>query len=312
MNTFASKTQENKKHPIVAQSSRKTKGDDRESHFADNRPATIVQRKLNEMANNRRQSQQAVQLKAILNNNHETTIQLKDAVIQRNKHWKRFLNVASLGIRKAYTHNKKKKMANAAQNVPVPVAPVASPMDQFVNAYEKSRYYQQTNQGNLPSIEEHGLLNYEDRVKTFGEDVRGMSSMSKEYEGDEKKGVFLGPKHLMRENRMTTNVSRAFMPAERTKIHPWTKENEVPRQEMYLDEKFRGGAVITKDSIPPEQVTTRNMQELLDEDDPKLQSILGAVGSQYEGNAPDIETMKGHLREAILRRRLSNAAFDNL
>ena len=110
---------------------------------------------------------------------------------------------------------------------------------------------------------------------------------------------------------MTNNVSWAFFPASRTKVHHWNEESTTPSQEMYRDRKFPGGAVITKDSIPASQVTTGNMSDLLDRDDPKLQSIMQAVGSQYQGAPPDHEKMKEHLRKAILERRLSNAAFDD-
>lgn len=313
MSIHASKTQQNKSHPDVSRRSLKQENSNSAYHFADNRPETIVQRKLNAMANGGNQPE-AAQLKSVSTGNPGFPVQLKEAVVQRNKHTKRILNVLSLGLRKAYTYNKKKKMANAAQNPAQAQVqePEASPMYQFVDAYGKSRYYQQTRPHNLPSIEKNGLLNYEDRKRILGDDVPGMSSLSKEYEGDEKKGVFLGPKRLMAESQMTSNVSRAFMPASRTKTHNWSKEHEVPGQEMFLDEKFRGGAVITKDSIPPEQVTTGNMQDLLDNDDPKLNTILGAVGTHYKGQAPDPDTMKEHLRQAIRERRLSNVAFDDL
>lgn len=289
----------------------KNNGNNSSFHFTDNRPETNTQMKLQKMANNSPQTIWNAQLKAFSDKRTESN-QLNGNVIQLNKHTKRLLNVLSLGIRKAYTYNKKKKMANAVQNFPQPQEPTNSPVDDFVSVYEKSRYYHQTDPQNLPSIEQHGLLNYEDRERLLPENVIGMSRLGGEYEGDEKKGVFLGPKHFMKENKMTKNVARAFMPAERTKLHHWTEEKETPPNEMYRDEKFRGGAVITKNSIPSEQVTTGNMAELLENDDPKLKSILMAVGSHYEGETPDYETMKGHLREAILKRRLSNVAFDNL
>ncbi len=234
-------------------------------------------------------------------------------VIQRNKHVKRLKNVLTLGLRKAYVKHKRAKRA-AAQLNPQPVVPEAPPLDKFVEAYGKSRYYQHTDAENLPSIEQHGLLNYNDREKTLPHNVIGMSRISREYDGDEKKGVFLGPKHFMKANEsmgMTKNVARAFLPANRTIIHNAHEESTTPSQEMYRDDKFRGGAVITKDSIPASQVTTGNMSDLLDRDDPKLKSIMQAVGSQYQGAPPDHEKMKEHLRKAILERRLSNAAFDD-
>jgi len=279
--------------------------------FTDNRQESMIQKKIQQMANENPHSVPFVQLKSNIHDLNKPFTSINTNVIQRNKHKKRLLNVLSLGIRKAYTYNKKKKMTNAVQNVPQPHEEVQSQMDQFVNAYEKSRYYHQTGTKNFPSIEQHGLLNFTDREQKLDENVIGMSRLGGEYKDDEKKGVFLGPKHLMKENGMTTNVVRAFMPADRTKLHHWTEEKETPPNEMFRDEKFRGGAVITKNSIPSEQVTTGKMSDLIDTEGPKLNSILEAVGSQYEGEAPDKETMKGLLKEAIRERRLSNVAFDN-
>lgn len=312
MHTPISKIQDDKSQLNAHKASIKRSVGEHAFQFVDNRTEIVAQRKLQDMANNSLPTMLYTQFKAFSDNQTVTSSQLNSNVIQRNKHTKRLLNVLSLGLRKAYTYNKKKKIANAQQIIPMPQEPVNSPMDQFVGAYEKSRYYHQTDKQNLPSIEQHGLLNYKDREQTLSENVIGMSRLGGEYEGDEKKGVFLGPKHFMNENKMTSNVTRAFLPAERTKLHHWTEEKETPPNEMFRDEKFRGGAVITKNSIPPNQVTNRNMSDLIEDDDPKLKSILSAVGSQYEGEAPDYETMKGFLREAILKRRLSNVAFDNI
>ncbi|MCX6219081.1 hypothetical protein [Spirosoma sp.] len=231
-------------------------------------------------------------------------------VAQRNKHKKRFLNVITLGIRKAYVNNKRAN--RAAQNGPVHIQPLIDPVEEFATAYEKSRYYHKTHADNLNSIDQTGLLNYTDRQKILGHDVGGMSMLGGEFAGDEKKGVFLGPKKFMVENKMTNHVIRAFLPADRTKTHMWFNEDQVPSHELMYDEKFRGGAVITKDSIFGPNVSASAMGELLENDDPKLQSILAAVATHYEGNAPDVPTMKNHLRSAIHARRLSNAAFDNV
>lgn len=230
-------------------------------------------------------------------------------VAQRNKHKKRFLNVVTLGLRKVYVNYKRANQA--APNGPVHIQPLVDPVEEFATAYEKSRYYHKTGSHNLASIDKDGLLNYTDRHKILGHDVGGMSMLGGEYAGDEKKGVFLGPKHFMLENKMTDHVVRAFLPADRTKKHMWFDPDEVPSHELMYDEKFRGGAVITKDSIFGPNVSASTMGDLLENDDPKLQSILAAVATHYEGNAPDVATMKNHLRSAILTRRLSNAAFDN-
>ncbi|HEY6083305.1 MAG TPA: hypothetical protein VIU45_07590 [Chitinophagaceae bacterium] len=236
-------------------------------------------------------------------------------VVQRNKHLKRFLNVITLGGRKIYVKHKRAQ-ALAAQNnpgnvqiIPREEAPEESDIDKFVTAYEKARYYHKTDPHNLKSIEKHGLMNYEDRVKILGEDVGGMSRLGGEFKGDEKKGVFLGPKGFMQANNMTSSVARAYLGAERTKLHHWDK-TDVPPDELVRDEKFRGGAVITKNSIPSTQVTTKSISELEESDDPKLGAILETVASQYKGPAPDQPGMKALLKQAIRERRLSNAPFD--
>lgn len=236
-------------------------------------------------------------------------------VVQRNKHLKRFLNVITLGGRKIYVKHKRAQ-ALAVQNnagnvqiIPREEAPEESDIDRFVTAYEKARYYHKTGSHNLKSIEKHGLLNYKDRVETFGHDIGGMSQLGGEFKGDEKKGVFLGPKGFMQENNMTSSVARAYLGAERTKLHHWNK-TDVPPDELVRDEKFRGGAVITQNSIPSTQVTTKSISELEESDDPKLGVILETVASQYEGSAPDQPEMKALLKQAIRERRLSNAPFD--
>lgn len=269
----------------------------------DNR--SIAQRKFQEAINNSTQVDKGTLMQRMAQRATGGT----QPVIQRNKHWKRFLNVVSLGGRKAYVNHKRSK--RAGQHVQVIQAPVIDEEEEFAKAYEKSRYYHRTHPDNLNSIDQNGLLNYEDRVGILGNDVGGMSQLGGEYAGDEKKGVFLGPKHFMQENSMTTNVIRAYLPSSRTKLHHWN-ETDVPSQEIMRDEKFRGGAVITKDSIFAPNITAKNIGDLLDEDDPKLRTILAAVGSHYEGQAPDEETMKQLLGSALRNRRLSNAAFDNV
>lgn len=277
-------TKEAKSYALAKTNAIKSNTNKATFQFKDKRPEGIIQRKLSEITNNP--------------SNHSTQ------VIQRNKHLKRFKNVMTLGLRKPYV---KHRRANRA-----PAVPAVTPLDQFVEAYEKSRYYHQTHADNLDSINEHGLLNYKDREKKLPEQVAGMSRVGGEFEGDEKKGVFLGPKHFMKSNEMTKNMVRAFLPKQRTKIHHWTEEETTPSHEMFRDEKFRGGAVITKDSIPPEQITTQPINQLLEEDNPRLTSILQAVGSQYENESPTAEDMKAHLQQAILERKLSNVAFDDV
>jgi hypothetical protein len=242
-------------------------------------------------------------------------------VMQRiSKRWK---NVLSLGIRKAYVEIKRAARANAAQGGGQAQQPAPqqdqqpSDLDRFVTAYGKSRHYHSTmNSDNLPKIEEHGLLNYQDRVAKLGGDVTGYSNRFRdsEFKGDEKKGVFLAERGLVEENRdmLSQNAVRAFLPRHRTEK---ASESEAESEQMFKDRKFPGPAYITRDSIGPELVSTKAMLELLDADDAKLPSILKAVASQYEldpAELPDLDEMKALLREAIRTRRLSNAALDNL
>jgi len=263
----------------------------------------VGQRKLQEVINTSAQISKA----SLIQRMAQRAVGVSQPVIQRNKHRKRFLNVATLGLRKAYVKHKR-----ANQAVPnIQVQPLVDPVEEFAAAYEKARYYHKTDAGNLQSINQNGLLNYEDRFEMLGHDVGGMSKLGKEFKGDEKKGVYLGPKPFMVDARMTQNTVRAFLSADRTKVHHWF-DTDIPSQELMMDENFRGGAVITKDSIFGNHVTTGSMDDLLNADDQKLQSILQAIASHYEGSAPDQTTLKQLLRSAIRSRRLSNAAFDNV
>ncbi len=236
-----------------------------------------------------------------------------NVIQQRN--WKKTLaNVASLGIRKLVVHIQRQRAQAAAAHVP-PAAP-ADPEDEFMDAYEKSRYYHHTlHPTNLESIEEHGLLNYEDQPKILGDHVAGMSNLGGEFEGDEKKGIFLGPdRRWMTEGEstgMTRNVVRAFLPKGRTKRHNTPDGTDVPSQELYRDGKFPG-AFITKDSIFGDQVTGGNLLEMLNESDPKIDSILTTVASHYEGSAPSLDQLKVHMESVIRKRRLSNAPLHDI
>jgi hypothetical protein len=209
-------------------------------------------------------------------------------------------------------------MAPHAAAPAVPAAPAATPLDDFVTAYEKARYYHGTRgPDQARSIHERGLLNYDDRVATLGHDVPGMSRMGgSEYAGDEKKGVFLGGKNFMGGNVTIPPFKvRLYLPANRTVEHHW--DDDVPDNQLMMDEKFRGGGLITKNSIPAEQAFFGDMSDLIedaakdDEAGNKLASILTSVASQYQANPPELEEMANLLREAIRTRRLSNAALDN-
>jgi hypothetical protein len=81
MNTHADKTQENKSQSVSAANSQKKSSGESTFQFVDNRPESIAQRKLQEMANNSPQIKKAGQLQAKENNHstqHQQPIQKKE------------------------------------------------------------------------------------------------------------------------------------------------------------------------------------------------------------------------------------------
>lgn len=88
MNTHVLRTPENKNHPLGQPVSQKSKQNDSELHYTDNRPETVAQRKLNEMTNDSQQTKQAVQLKATANNYSERKNQNMSEAVQLKPKWK--------------------------------------------------------------------------------------------------------------------------------------------------------------------------------------------------------------------------------
>src|ERR1700723_1833680 len=138
--------------------------------------------------------------------------------VQRNKHKKRFLNVITFGIRKAVVSYRRNQQQHA--QAPINIVPLQPP-PQLQNlqhglktAYDRSRKYHGTHAENIESIVENGLLNYTDQQKVLGKTVPGMSQLSSEYRGDEKKGVFLGARDFVLENKSTlgTTFVRTVLP----------------------------------------------------------------------------------------------------
>jgi hypothetical protein len=87
MNTHADKTQENKSQSVSNETSKKKSGGSSTFQFVDNRPETVAQLKLQEMANNSPQTKQATQLQAMANGysaQQQQTIQKKGKVLQLN------------------------------------------------------------------------------------------------------------------------------------------------------------------------------------------------------------------------------------
>jgi hypothetical protein len=73
MHTHADKTQENKSQSVANAISQKQSGGESTFQFVDNRPETIAQRKLQEMANNSPQAEQVAHLQAIATNHSANT-----------------------------------------------------------------------------------------------------------------------------------------------------------------------------------------------------------------------------------------------
>ncbi len=76
MNTHTDKTQENKSQSAVRNDSSKQNSAEPSFQFADNRPESAAQRKLNEIVNNSLESTQAGQLKSIADNYSGNAIQM--------------------------------------------------------------------------------------------------------------------------------------------------------------------------------------------------------------------------------------------
>lgn len=198
-------------------------------------------------------------------------------------------------------------------------------IDKLLRAYDASRVY--TNTGlreNAESIDRHGLLNQEDRVRTLGNDVYGMSALGGEYKDDEKIGVFFGPKKFYEENtsNMRTNLVRGFLPApesDRPKArHPLTlqppSKESYERDRIYYDAKFPGGYV-RSDSIPANRMYLGDLWDLLTGDSERLtikrREMIASIRSNWRalfGEEPPSEQEIIRLcLMAMRRRRLSDA-----
>ncbi len=212
---------------------------------------------------------------------------------------KTILNILSLGIRRAYVTNKRKKRARQQQQVLVadPPAPKTM-MDRHVEAYDSAVYHHSTHHQNEGRIREHGLLIYEDRVRIFGEDVAGMSSIGGvfgEFAGDEKLGVFLGPRNFALESAETLpklKVRAALRREEKASLSP--------------DRRFPGGKII-RTSVARQAVWTGKTTDLGEE---QLGEICAIIREHYDDPKPTVqEVIETHL-QAVRTRRLSDAALE--
>ena len=80
MNTHADKVQDNKSQSVANRVSQKQNGIQSSFQFADNRPETIAQRKLYEMANNSRQAISSIELHQFSDKSPENVMQMQDQV----------------------------------------------------------------------------------------------------------------------------------------------------------------------------------------------------------------------------------------
>ena len=200
--------------------------------------------------------------------------------------------------------------------------PPVVPLEAFVRAYEATRVYHFTQPGNLDSISRLGLLVEEDR-RAQNLDVGGMSQLSREYEGDEKKGVFVGTRGFAEENvrYLASGHVRAFTSVRRSswRGRHWPPPPTVPAEALVWDEKFVGGGMISRQSIPSERVLTTGLLDLIraheagdQEATQRVTGIFAEIAQAYEGTPPDLNTMIGLYKTAQRTRRLSNAALDNV
>lgn len=240
--------------------------------------------------------------------------------VQRNKHKKRFLNVITFGIRKAYVKYKR----NQQQHVIAPVnivplqAPQQNPQHSLKTAYDSSRKYHGTRPDNIESIVEKGLLNYTDQQKVLGNTVSGMSQLSSEYRGDEKKGVFLGARDFALENTKTLGTFvRTALPIERSNepIGWWERDKPTGPDDgrLFRDEKFRGGGLYTPASVNSDLIWSGKTSALLQrakDGDPtaqrKVQAMCRAIASHYPQPQPSWEEVREALAAAIEEDEISD------
>lgn len=242
---------------------------------------------------------------------------------------KRIKNVLTLGVRKLYVYAKRR--ARAQQGGGVAIVPVGadiaveqdvsesssvdrSKLERHRRAYDKAVFYHNTNPTNAPSIHQHGLLNYRDRVQNLGGDVVGMSLRGgAEYQGDEQKGVFLGKREFAKEQGLPGSNVRAVLPPERTnKPIGWWGGQPQPTgpddERLFLDEKFRGGGLYTPASIPPEQVWSGKFTETGAQ---RVKTICETIAQQYDEPKPSWEEVLTTHLAAIEEGYVSDEALED-
>jgi hypothetical protein len=243
--------------------------------------------------------------------------------VQRNKHKKRFLNVITFGIRKAVVSYRRNQQQHA--QAPINIVPLQPP-PQLQNsqhglktAYDRSRKYHGTHAENIESIVENGLLNYTDQQKVLGKTVPGMSQLSSEYRGDEKKGVFLGARDFVLENKSTlgTTFVRTVLPVKRSNKPIGWWENEQPTGSddgrLFHDERFRGGGLYTPASINSDLIWSGKTSALLQRAEngdltalTKVQAMCSAIASHYPQPQPTWQQVREALARAIEEDEISD------
>ncbi len=200
-------------------------------------------------------------------------------------------------------------------------APVLSDEEKFLSAYQSSRTYHGTYEGNVDSILEQGLLT--SKVGT------GAMALNPEFKIDDKV-VHLGLTSELSQGYAhgKRGLLRPFLPSNRKagKPHMWGMKNyqpswpeDVDPGQLVFDEKHRGGeAVITGQDIPGQNIMSGTHEELLDSnkesDQTRLNSILNTIGTHYPTlhgeEAPDPETLRKIYTKMARERRLSRTDLD--
>ena len=235
--------------------------------------------------------------------------------VQMNKHKKRFLNVITFGIRKAVVNYRRSQQQHAI--TPINIVPLQppqqNPQHSLKTAYDGSRKYHATRPNNVESIVDKGLLNYDDQQEVLGDNVGGMSQVSREYLGDEKKGVYLGARKFAKDNKATLGNTfvRATLPIERSNkpISWWDEENQPTGPEdgrLFLDEKFRGGGLYTPASVNSDLIWSGKTSALLQRAEngdltakTKVQAMCRAIASHYPQPQPTWQQVRDALASAI-------------
>jgi hypothetical protein len=181
------------------------------------------------------------------------------------------------------------------------LAPTATPVEKYTDAYEKARYYHSTNTSAIGGIKEGGLL--------IGKGGSGFSSNA-------------GWRNSANYNKRTVHLTdarnrdyysglrmRPFLPAERVRHDkeiwdPLMRNNPLEeRRDLYKDkEDYVDGTWMTGADIPLEAINfgaTDDLAEISSD------AIFDIIATHWDGVAPSSDQLRELHRQAVRERRLS-------